>query len=646
MLERLSIAPAPLVQANLRSVAAVCADAGALLTVLGAAEAAALLDAAQRATVTPIELEVAAARLAVGERLGAGSFGTVHAARLDGGDWLALKRVSLAGLPPAQRDETLRAAAREVRALSRLVHPHVVRLHGVVIDEAESIGMLIELAPRGSLRDLLDNTPAEVVGREAVQMELAKGIAAAMAFLHAQAPPVLHHDVKSANILVFDTGAEEGGALRAKLTDFGLSLTASGSSLAGTVRAGGGTVAYQAPEQFDGTFTAASEVYSFAIILWELLHGGRPWDGKTPAAIIRAVDRGQRLEVTAAGDRLHEVMCDCWAAEPSERPTFVGVGARLATASRTFETSAFKRRYAETREVTMQHTLWAALHGLVSREADRRGVPQERADAALLWVQRNAFTAGFNSGLQEALDPTQLRKLTARVWSSAAIFEGVDQWPCSLLQAALRADDVEHAAVFARALNSFVVVRNQPGWLRSPLPARTYRGGSLPRSKHFFFFVGQQYRQPMFISSTADVQQAHNFMQEQGPDGSLISKTDAVLWTFVFDPQLGCNHINLIDRHDGTLGGDANQVTPTTETHTYTVWHARLGWCCHVTLRWRFGAWQAAEDEWLFAPYSFFTVEEACYKATPTWTDPHRIVLRVAPDNKLERTDVPNAPWG
>ena len=83
----------------------------------------------------------------------------------------------------------------------------------------------------------------------------------------------------------------------------------------------------------------------------------------------------------------------------------------------------------------MQHTLWAALHGLVSREADRRGVPQERADAALLWVQRNAFTAGDNSGLEEALDPTQLRKLTARVWSSAALFEGTDHWPCSLLQA-------------------------------------------------------------------------------------------------------------------------------------------------------------------------------------------------------------------
>ena len=234
-------------------------------------------------------------------------------------------------------------------------------------------------------------------------MELARGIAAAMAFLHARAPAVLHHDLKSANVLVFDTGAGAGsaGALLAKLTDFGLSLTASGSTLASTMRAGGGTVAYQAPEQFDDTFTAASEVYSFAIILWELLHGGRPWDGKAPAAIMRTVDRGQRPEVTAAGSGLQEVMCECWAAEPSDRPTFEGAEARLETALCTFETSMFKQRYAATSEVTMQHTLWAALHGLVLQEARRLGVPQARAEAALLWVQRSAFTAGDNSGLQE-----------------------------------------------------------------------------------------------------------------------------------------------------------------------------------------------------------------------------------------------------
>ena len=137
--------------------------------------------------------------------------------------------------------------------------------------------------------------------------------------------------------------------------------------------------------------------------------------------------------------------------------------------------------------------------------------------------------------------------------------------------------------MFARALTAFVVVRNQPGVPRPPLPARTYRGGSLPRSKHFFFCAGRQYRQPMFLSSTADVQQAHVFMQEQASDGSRTSKTDAVLWTFVFDPRLGCNHINLIDRHDGTLGGDANQATPATSPVSMHVC-IYVQRCCHVIL--------------------------------------------------------------
>ena len=59
-----------------------------------------------------------------------------------------------------------------------------------------------------------------------------------------------------------------------------------------------------------------------------------------------------------------------------------------------------------------------------------------------------------------------------------------------------------------------------------------------------------------------------------------------------------------------------------------------------------YGVTTTSEAEWLFAPYSFFTVESVDYKDSPTWTDPHRVVLRVAPDNRLERADVPNAPWG
>ena len=184
------------------------------------------------------------------------------------------------------------------------------------------------------------------------------------------------------------------------------------------------------------------------------------------------------------------------------------------------------------------------------------------------------------------------------------MFEGLGNWPCSLLQKAIRDDDAEHAAVFARALCAFIITRNRPGLSRPTLPPRTYRGGGLPPDKHYFFMPGKQYRMSMFLSSTADRLKTNPFMQD---------KEDPVLWTFVFDPNLGCKHINLIDRHDGHLGGDANQ---------------------------------AVEDEWLFAPYSFFTVESVDYKVNPRWTDPHHVVLKVAPDNQLERTDVPNAPWG
>lgn len=51
------------------------------------------------------------------------------------------------------------------------------------------------------------------------------------------------------------------------------------------------------------------------------------------------------------------------------------------------------------------------------------------------------------------------------------------------------------------------------------------------------------------------------------------------------------------------------------------------------------------ENEFLYAPYSVFTVDSVDFKTNPTWIDPHRVVLQVAPDNKLEAGDLPLAPW-
>ena len=81
---------------------------------------------------------------------------------------------------------------------------------------------------------------------------------------------------------------------------------------------------------------------------------------------------------------------------------------------------------------------------------------------------------------------------------------------------------------------------------------------------------------------------------------------EPVLWTFRFDPDLRCKHVNFIDRTDGTVRN---------------------------------------EDEFLFTPYSAFTVVSVTWNPDPTWMRPHEIVLDVAADNQTMPENLPLAPW-
>ena len=199
-------------------------------------------------------------------------------------------------------------------------------MHGVVLDETDWIGLLLERAPYGSLRSKLDINPRAVVGEERVQLRLAAGIASGMAFLHAQTPPVLHHDLKSDNVLLFD-GAD--GQLVPKLTDFGLAINVGGST-ASLLSAGAGTVAYQGPEQFgeEPQFSEASEGFSYAVVLLELLHGGRPWAGRTTGYITPRVCNCEQRPPEAGtlpDSFLKQLMVECWAQAPANRPIFASI---------------------------------------------------------------------------------------------------------------------------------------------------------------------------------------------------------------------------------------------------------------------------------------------------------------------------------
>ena len=79
---------------------------------------------------------------------------------MHGGVRLACKKMSLTVAGERARIEPL--LKREFRALQQAQHPHIVRLHGVVIDDPTSVSLLMELSPIGSLRTLLDQVRASV----------------------------------------------------------------------------------------------------------------------------------------------------------------------------------------------------------------------------------------------------------------------------------------------------------------------------------------------------------------------------------------------------------------------------------------------------------------------------------------------------
>jgi serine/threonine protein kinase len=111
-----------------------------------------------------------------------------------------------------------------------------------------------------------------------------------------------------------------------------------------------GTLAYKAPETFRNEYSTASEVYAFAIILWEMLTGERPWriDSKgrayNDAAIVMSVISGERPPLPArlrlveggmpAHAALKRILRQSWAHEPAQRPPFATVGRKLRDAMR------------------------------------------------------------------------------------------------------------------------------------------------------------------------------------------------------------------------------------------------------------------------------------------------------------------------
>jgi serine/threonine protein kinase len=200
--------------------------------------------------------------------IGSGGYGTVYRLRVDDKTAFAVKRLNRGSA------EVDRGFERELDTMADIKHRNVVPLCGYYA--APHFNLLIyELMPNGSLDAVLhhhkDDKHLPVVDWPA-RYKIALGVARGLAYLHHDCiPHVIHRDVKSSNVLLDHN-------MEARLCDFGLAtLIKPSDSHVTTIVAG--TFGYLAPEYFDtGRATTKGDVYSYGVVLLELLTGKRPTD--------------------------------------------------------------------------------------------------------------------------------------------------------------------------------------------------------------------------------------------------------------------------------------------------------------------------------------------------------------------------------
>ncbi|XP_024983898.1 serine/threonine-protein kinase CTR1 isoform X2 [Cynara cardunculus var. scolymus] len=252
--------------------------------------------------------------MALKEKIGEGSFGTVRRAVWDGFD-VAVKTLFM------EQDfhpERFNEFWQEVAIMRRLHHPNIVLFMGVVT-QPPNLSIVTEYLSRGSLFRLLHKPgPKEVLnvrGRLRMAFDVAKG----MNYLHKRNPPIVHRDLKSPNLLVDEN-------YTVKVCDFGLSRLKANTFLSSKSLAG--TPQWMAPEVLnDEPSNEKSDVYSFGVILWELVTLQEPWSYLNAPQVVAAVGyRHKRLEIPRDINRqLAALMEACWEHESWKRPSFASI---------------------------------------------------------------------------------------------------------------------------------------------------------------------------------------------------------------------------------------------------------------------------------------------------------------------------------
>ncbi|KAM3683515.1 hypothetical protein ACB098_12G153300 [Castanea mollissima] len=192
--------------------------------------------------------------------IGKGGFGTVYHGQMADGTHVAVKMLSASSSQGPKEFQT------EAELLMTVYHRNLASFVGYC-DDGDNMALIYEYMANGNLKDYLSDTRSHTLSWE-MRLHIAIDAAQGLEYLHHGCkPPIIHRDVKSANILLSES-------LDAKIADFGLSKVFPGDNQSHVVTTVMGTTGYLDPEYYNSQkLNEKSDVFSFGIVLLELITG-------------------------------------------------------------------------------------------------------------------------------------------------------------------------------------------------------------------------------------------------------------------------------------------------------------------------------------------------------------------------------------
>ncbi|GAX74956.1 hypothetical protein CEUSTIGMA_g2402.t1 [Chlamydomonas eustigma] len=255
--------------------------------------------------------------------LGSGAAGVVYQGTYRGRD-VAIKVVIPTSAAEVQTED-IESMQFELLIMSRLSHPNVVRVYGGCI-QTPNLFVVSELMS-GDLTSMLYRREGQPPLTLQESLHIAIDILRGLAYLHDL--DIIHRDLKPGNILMDQQG-------NAKLSDFGLARCKNKTMLS-TKKVAVGTVAYMAPECFNsalGGVTTKCDIFSFGVILWELVTHQKPWQDLSEFQIMFKVSvHNARLDIpkdpSICSLPISRIINSCWETAPTNRPAALELMTRL-----------------------------------------------------------------------------------------------------------------------------------------------------------------------------------------------------------------------------------------------------------------------------------------------------------------------------